>query len=164
MEKPTDTTSYGHNVELVWLLGRADEALARPRSSHDDVARRLVDHALTYGLDRNLGGMYRDGPHDGPAYITDKEWWQNCESWSDSSMHTTVLAEARYFDAFHEIWEFAKKYFIDQRIGEWRQLLDRNGNVISGDIGNPWKASYHTGRAMIECKVRLERLLKQYAS
>ena len=60
--KAANTTSYGHNVELVWLLGRADEALARPRSSHDDVARRLVDHALTYGLDGNLGGMYRDGP------------------------------------------------------------------------------------------------------
>lgn len=34
-----------------------------------------------------------------------------------------------------------------------------NGKVICGDMGNPWKAIYHTGRAMLECKRRLERLI-----
>jgi cellobiose epimerase len=159
IEKPTDTTSYGHNIELIWLLNRADEALGKPGDLHDGVARRLADHAIAYGLDANLGGVYRDGPHEGPAYVTDKEWWQNCEAligFLDAYEH---LGKDEYFDAFRKIWSFDKKYFINEKIGEWRQLLDRNGTPISADIGNPWKAIYHTGRAMLECKHRLSRLL-----
>jgi len=56
------------------------------------------------------------------------------------------------------VWSFAKAKFINREVGEWRQLLDRRGVVISGDIGNPWKAIYHTGRAMLECVERLQRL------
>ena len=159
-DAPADTTSYGHNLELVWLLGRADEALARPRGFHDEVARRLVDHALAYGLDRTLGGVYRDGPHEGPACVKDKEWWQNCESLVGFLDAYERFNTPVYLDAFFSTWSFAKRHFINEQIGEWRQLLDREGKVISGDIGNPWKASYHTGRAMLECKTRLERLLR----
>lgn len=160
---PADTTSYGHNLELVWLLGRADEALGRPLGFHDEVARRLADHGLAYGLDRTLGGVYRDGPHEGPALIMDKEWWQNCESLVGFLDAYERFGAPQYLDAFFLTWSFAKEHFINHAIGEWRQLLDRSGNVISGDIGNPWKASYHTGRAMLECKARLGRLLDQSA-
>jgi cellobiose epimerase len=161
IEKPTDTTSYGHNIELIWLLNRADEALGRPRNLRDSVTRRLADHAISYGLDEEFGGLYRDGPHEGPAYVTDKEWWQNCEALVGFLDAYERLGDEKYFYAFQNTWSFDKKYFINPRIGEWRQLLDRAGNAISADIGNPWKAIYHTGRSMLECKARLERLLEK---
>jgi hypothetical protein len=31
--------------------------------------------------------------------------------------------------------------------------------VIVGDLGNPWKACYHSGRSVLECIERLDRLL-----
>jgi len=37
--------------------------------------------------------------------------------------------------------------------------LTRTGEVIVGDIGNPWKAIYHSGRAVLESIQRLRRLL-----
>jgi hypothetical protein len=37
-------------------------------------------------------------------------------------------------------------------------LLDRTGGVIDGNVGNDWKVSYHTGRAMLECVARLEQI------
>jgi mannose/cellobiose epimerase-like protein (N-acyl-D-glucosamine 2-epimerase family) len=48
---------------------------------------------------------------------------------------------------------------IIKGVGEWRTLLDREGKAIDANIGNPWKVSYHTGRAMLECRERLLRLL-----
>jgi len=155
---PTDTTSYGHNIELLWLLNRAGEALGKPVDFYHEVGRRLAEHTLRHGLDEECGGVYRDGPHDGPALVHDKEWWQNCESmvgFLDAFEH---FADDRYAEAFLAVWAFAKAKFINREIGEWRQLLDRRGNVIGGDIGNPWKAVYHSGRAMLECVERLARL------
>jgi mannobiose 2-epimerase len=158
VREPTDTTSYGHNIELLWLLNRAGEVLGKPADYFDAAGRRLAEHTLAFGLDREYGGVYRDGPHDGPALIQDKEWWQNCESmvgFLDAFAH---FGDERYLEAFLNVWAFAKSKFIDPGIGEWRQLLDRRGNVICGDIGNPWKAIYHTGRAMFECTQRIPNL------
>ena len=155
---PTDTTSYGHNIELLWLLNRAGEVLGKPADFYDDAGRRLAEHALMYGVDPEFGGVYRDGPHAGPAIVQDKEWWQNCEAmvgFLDAFEH---FGDDRYLEAFLGIWSFAKENFINHQVGEWRQLLGRQGNVICGDIGNPWKAIYHTGRAMLECTQRLRRL------
>jgi mannobiose 2-epimerase len=155
---PTDTTSYGHNIELLWLLNRACEVLGKLAGHYDEVGRRLAEHTLRYGLDREYGGVYRDGPHDGPAIVQDKEWWQNCESmvgFLDAFEH---FDDVRYAEAFLGVWSFAKEKFINDKVGEWRQLLDRRGNVICGDMGNPWKAIYHSGRAMLECTQRLRRL------
>lgn len=159
IEAPLDSTSYGHNIELVWLLNRAASVLELPKGHYDDLAHRLVDHALRYGFDHELGGVYRDGPHAGPAIIRDKEWWQNCESLVGFLDAYETLGDERYLNAFLKTWGFANRHFINHAVGEWRQLLTRDGEVITGNMGNPWKAIYHSGRAMLECVQRLERIL-----
>ena len=42
---------------------------------------------------------------------------------------------------------------------EWRRLLDRDGRVIDGNIGNEWKVAYHSGRSMVECEKRLNKFI-----
>jgi cellobiose epimerase len=159
VEKSTDTTSYGHNVELAWLLNRALEVLGKSLRPYEEVTRKLVDHSLKYGFDYKLGGVYRDGLHDGPVLVKDKEWWQNCEVLIGYLDAFEKFGEEKYFNAFFMTWDFDKKHFIDSNIGEWHQLLNQCGSIINGDIGNPWKAIYHTGRAMLECCERLEGLM-----
>lgn len=159
---PTDTTSYGHNVELAWLLNRAGEILGKPSDYYNDVIGKLVDHSIQYGFDHELGGVYRDGPHEGPALVRDKEWWQNCEVLVGYLDAFAKLGDEKYFDAFYKTWQFDKKYMINHEVGEWRQLLNREGSVLVGDIGNPWKAIYHSGRSMLECSQRLKELIKRY--
>lgn len=159
IETPTDTTSYGHNVELGWLLNRAADVLGFPADHNNKLIKKLDDHSLKFGYDNELGGVYRDGVHNGPALVYDKEWWQNCEvliGYLDTYQRT---GERKYFDAFYKTWQFDKKYFINNETGEWRQLLKKDGTPIVSDMGNPWKAIYHTGRAMLECKKRLEQIL-----
>ncbi|MBG6054922.1 mannobiose 2-epimerase [Salinibacterium sp. CAN_S4] len=73
------TTSYGHNLELGWLIERADEVLGES-GAHTAVVTALADHALQFGFDEQFGGVYRDGPPIGPAADTGKEFWQNAEA------------------------------------------------------------------------------------
>ncbi|MDO4523659.1 MAG: AGE family epimerase/isomerase, partial [Eubacteriales bacterium] len=160
IEQPTDTTSYGHNVELVWLLNRAAQIMNLPSDTYKKMTRNLCDHALKYGFDYEMGGVFRDGPHEGAPMVRDKEWWQNCESLVGFLDAYEYLGDEKYLDAFLKNWKFDTTYMINHEIGEWRQLLKEDGTVIIPQIGNPWKAMYHTGRAMMECRMRLEKILE----
>lgn len=161
IERSADTTSYGHNLELIWLLNRAGEVLKLPREFLNEVNIKLVEHALKYGFDYELGGVYRDGLSDEPALVTDKEWWQNSEALVGFLEAYESFGDSKYFEAFYKTWDFDKKYMINKKFGEWYQLVDRYGKVISDDIGNSWKAIYHTGRAMMECRQRLIKIVNQ---
>lgn len=157
--KPLDTTSYGHNVELAWLYNRACKILSKSHEGSIELTVKMVDHTLKYGYDYEYGGVYRDGLHAGEALVRDKEWWQNSEVLVGFLDAYEKLGDNKYFEAFHNTWAFDKEHFINHELGEWRQLLDRKGNVLAGNMGNPWKAIYHTGRSMLECSKRLERLI-----
>lgn len=153
-----DTTSYGHNVELAWLLVRAGEVLGKPRGTYAGIVKMLVDHTLAYGFDWERGGVYRDGPHIGPALVTDKEFWQNAEALVGLLDAYEILKDDRYLAAFSRLHEFVNRHMINHELGEWLMLVSREGKPLWPDIGNPWKACYHTGRAAIEVLKRIELL------
>ena len=159
IKQQIDSTSYGHNLELAWLFDRAGEILHKPAGYFNKINKKLIDHALTYGFDHDKGGVYRDGPHNGPALVLDKEFWQNAEALVGLLDGYEQLGEDKYLEAFIKNWEFARKYMIHPQLGEWRQLVDKDGNILAGSIGNPWKACYHSGRSIMECICRLERLM-----
>ena len=150
---PEDTTSYGHNVELSWLLRLAYDTMGP--SEDNPIVKKLLDHSLEYGYDYEFGGVYRDGIGEGPALVTDKEWWQNFECLVGYLNGYLQYGDKKYFDAFAGTWEFIKKHFIVGEFGESRQLLRRDGTPVVSAIGNPWKGIYHTGRALAECVMRI---------
>lgn len=156
---PTDTTSYGHNVELSWLMNRALQTLQVDPTPYLPVMRRLVDHAITHGVDWEYGGVFRDGLASGEALVLEKEFWQNAEVLVGFLDAYQTFGNERYFEAFEICWRFVQEHMIIPGVGEWRTLLDRQGRPIDPRIGNPWKVAYHTGRAMVECRQRLERLI-----
>lgn len=157
--KPTDTTSYGHNVELSWLADLALNTIGE-RTEHDnEILIRLLDFAMKYGYDFEFGGIYRDGLISGEVLVTDKEWWQNWECLVGFLNGYCMTKDGKYLDLYKELWEFNKKHFMNYSVGESRQLLERTGKPIVSNIGNPWKAIYHTGRAFAECITRLDSLI-----
>ena len=160
VEIPLNTTSYGHNVELAWLLVWAGEALGKPRNAYEKVTRRLVDHSLKYGLDYKIGGIYRDGVHEGPALVKDKEFWQNAEALVSYLDSYEITGDERYLKAFHLVWNFINTYMINHKLGEWMTLIDENGKPIVPGIGNPWKCCYHSGRSLYESLKRIDMILK----
>jgi mannobiose 2-epimerase len=159
VETPTDTTSYGHNVELAWLLVRAGEILGKARNAYEDVVRRLVDHSLRYGLDRVNGGLFRDGPHAGPALVRDKEFWQNAEALVGYLDAFEVTGDQQYFEAFELVWAFVWQHMINHGLGEWMTLVSESGEPLIPAVGNPWKACYHSGRAVYESIRRIDMLM-----
>jgi len=156
---PRETTSYGHNAELVWLMWHAIDVVGADPSSLAPRLRRLLDHALEHGVDWQYGGLYRDGLRDGGPVVLEKEFWQQAEALVGFLDGCLRFGEPRFLDAVECIWRFAWEHMIVQDLGEWRTLLERTGLPIDASIGNPWKVCYHTGRAMLECIARLERLL-----
>ena len=157
--EPVDSTSYGHNVELAWLLLRAAEVLGEPPEAYADAVKPLVDHALRYGLDEMHGGVYRDGPHDGPALVKDKEFWQNAEAMVGFLDAYRLTADPAYVEAFELTWSFVRDHMINSALGEWRTLLSREGETRVADLGTPWKACYHSGRAVYESIRCIDQIL-----
>jgi len=157
---PTETTSYGHNTEIVWLMVRAINAAGESVEPYRKVLKLLLDNAVKYGIDTEFGGIYRDGLRKGGALVLEKEWWQHTESLVGFLEGFELFDDLRYFEAFQTIWTFADKNMINHEVGEWRRLLERNGEIIDGTIGNEWKVAYHSGRSMMECEKRLKKLMK----
>jgi len=155
---PTETTSYGHNVELMWLMRLALETAQADLDPYLPPMRRLLDHAVAHGVDWEYGGIYRDGLRNGGPLVLEKEFWQHSETLVGFLSGYELFGEAVYLEAFTAIWRLVKEHMIIPGVGEWRTLLARDGTPIDANIGNPWKVSYHTGRAMIECTERLVRL------
>ena len=161
LHSQVDSTSYGHNLELAWLFNKAKDVLGDTSGCFDAVNRKLIDHALQYGFDAALGGVYRDGPHSGPALVTDKEFWQNAEALVGFLDGYQQFGDERYVQAFIRQWSFVNTHMIHPELKEFYQLVDKTGNVMVGDLGNPWKACYHSGRAILECMMRIGQILEK---
>jgi mannobiose 2-epimerase len=159
IQEPTDSTSYGHNVELSWLLKLALDTLKREIPEYTSLMRKLLDHSLQYGYDYEYGGVYRDGVADQQVLVTDKEWWQNFEALVGYANGYLCFGDERYLQALKSTWAFVRDKFMDAAQGESRQLLSRTGEPIVSNMGNPWKGIYHTGRALAETISRIDRII-----
>lgn len=180
-------TSYGHDVELGYLLVEAAGAAAPERLGEAWAAARvLTDHALAWGFDADTGAVHAAGPAFGPATERHTDWWAQAEAVNASSMlHEWFGGETgRYLDALVAAWGFAEARLIDHEHGGWwwspAAAGDGAGRHIrvdtAGDSGgagasvgehtdkaNGWKTAYHTGRAMLNTADRLRRLSGSHA-
>ncbi|NQT53462.1 AGE family epimerase/isomerase [bacterium] len=158
--RPLDNTSYGHNIELAWLLKHAADVLGDPIEHYLDPIRKICRHTERWGIDHEHGGVFVEGPADGPARDMQKEFWQQAEVLVGMLDACLLFGERRYWDAFTGTMDFLWQHGINHDVGEWYALLDRDGTVLWDYLGHAWKISYHTVRSMIECVKRLRRLLE----
>ncbi|HRU07034.1 MAG TPA: AGE family epimerase/isomerase [Candidatus Brocadiia bacterium] len=156
--KPADITSYGHNIELAWLYLHAMDALGRPRQEGLARVRRIFDHTFERGVDREFGGLYVEGPRQGAASETNKEFWQQAEALVGFLDAYDLTQEKKFQRAFRNVHDFVFKKMICWDQGEWYPLLDRQGAVVWDYMGHNWKICYHTVRAMVEVVLRLRRM------
>ena len=152
--------SFGHDVETAFLLIEAAEALGGPVDPKTAaVARSLVDHALDFGWDAEHGGFYDKGEvFNGKAFDLTKVWWTQAEGLNALLlMHQRHGAETdRYWEAFRRQWAFIAAHLIDPDHGGWFYETTRDGKRLGdGAKASPWKANYHTSRAML----RVSRML-----
>lgn len=158
--------SFGHDIETAYLLVEAAEVLGIPDDDRTwKVARGLVDHALDWGWDERFGGFYDKGDSfAGAAYGTTKVWWTQAEGLNALLvMHKKFGKRTeRYLNAFHKHWDFIRGHIIDPKDGGWFSETKRDGTLIGdGDKANPWKANYHSSRALMNVAAMLRELASE---
>jgi mannobiose 2-epimerase len=158
--------SFGHDVETGFLMVEAAETLGQgddPRLWAE--ARRLVDHALQYGWDKDRGGLYdsgamtADGAVTGPLR-TEKIWWVQAEMLNALLLQHDHFGKEtpRYWDAFVKQWDWIAKYQIDHANGGWWPTVRADGAPASTVKADTWTECYHQGRAMLNVSERLRKL------
>ncbi len=156
--RPSDSevSSYGHDIELSWLMSEAAEALGR---AHDRDLRQaslaLVEHTLRDGFDREHGGVYDEGPAAGPAASKRMIWWVQAEALVGLLNAYQMTGKTAYRDRFEQQARYVFDHFVDREYGEWFNTIEPDGK-ISGEKTSEWKAPYHHGRACLEVLRRLE--------
>ncbi|HDL19179.1 MAG TPA: N-acylglucosamine 2-epimerase [Bacteroidetes bacterium] len=156
--RPLNNTNYGHNIEMAWLLKLALDTLKENNSCYLPVIRKLADQAYKYGVDWKYGGIYVEGPNDGPATQVVKEFWQQAEAMTGFLDMFLLFKKEKYWRAFENMFDFIWNRCINHEVGEWYALLARDGAVKWDYLAHEWKISYHTVRATIQTLNRLKRL------
>jgi mannose 2-epimerase len=157
--RPINNTSFGHNVELIWLLNHATRILGLDLESFKDTFKRNLDHCVAYGIDWERGGVYCEGPHDGPAREKNKEFWQQAEALVGMLDAYLLFGDPKYLDAYENVHRFVMDKVINHEVGEWYPLFDENSERVWDYMGHAWKINYHTVRAMIQSEARLRQIV-----
>jgi cellobiose epimerase len=165
-----DHVSFGHDVETAYLMLEASEALGlKSDTTTLRVAKKMVDHSLAHGWDKDHGGLFDAGYYDnGEKNITivrkTKEWWSQVEALNSFLMMSELFPdESQYYQKFCEQWNYCKKYLIDSEHGGWYwggiDIVPNNKYSAKSTI---WKCNYHTSRALINCINRLKNETMSY--
>jgi mannobiose 2-epimerase len=150
--------SYGHDIELSWLLTEAGDACGISNvSSIHEPAVSLARGVARNGLDRENGGVFYEGDERGRATGKQKVWWVQAEALVGFLNAYALTGDESFMDAFLNVeeWVFARQF--DREYGEWHQEITPEGEC-RGEKGSIWKTPYHTARACIELARRLSSL------
>lgn len=149
--------SYGHDLENIWLLVEAMEALGQSPSPLMDLFEQLFAYSVQYGFDSARGGFYDSGPLSAVADKQEKTWWVQAEALVSALMMYRLTRDPQYAQVYLKTWRFINEHQTDWAVGEWHATVTPDGKGV-GDKAHRWKAGYHNGRAMIECLRLLKRL------
>ncbi len=154
-----DHISFGHDVETAYLMLEASHALGLTGDLRTlNVAKKIVDHALDNGWDRENGAFYYQGYYftdsDTLTIINNKKvWWVQAEGLNTLLLMSELFPEVkRYYQSFKTLWEYTKEYLIDHEYGGWyMEGLDQSPEARTAPKASIWKVNYHTARALINC-------------
>ena len=147
--------SYGHNVEFAWLMVRAQQVLGRKPAWNHFYAH--LHHALKYGYDHQLGGLYNRGLDDQPATDTAKIWWVQAEMLAALSDALAHRPDAAHETALRQLVRFIRTYQADPRDGIWLDTVTAAGQPARRAKAHSWKANYHDVRAIVKFIETFER-------
>jgi mannobiose 2-epimerase len=156
-----NNVSYGHQLELIWMLIHARDAAGVTNNTHLTLYRTLFDYVLQYGYDSIDGGFYHTGTINRPADDRKKVWWVQAESLICSLHMYDLTQEILYFECFFQTLDWIVKYQADWIYGDWHEIISEAYKPF-GKKAYAWKSPYHNGRAILLCMELLSRISKQH--
>lgn len=144
--------SFGHDIESSWLIQKAMHSLA---DTEHGVARfqahvnRLAEVSLTDGL--QASGRMLDERNIATGHSGPTAWWVQAEAMVGFASMWAHGADDAYFHAVMTLWAHVQEHYMDSEHGEWHWFAvgDVAPNESEYKVG-PWKAPYHSGRAMMQ--------------
>jgi mannobiose 2-epimerase len=161
-----DHVSFGHDVETAYLMLEASGVLGIKNDSITlHIAKKMVDHALKNGWDKEYcgiydGGYYFKGEDTISIIMNTKEWWSQAEAFNSFLLMSELFPNDKmdYYSKFCLQWDYCKKYVIDSKFGDWYMGgIDKESDNIKSPKSTIWKCNYHTSRSLINCIRKLNR-------
>ena len=150
--------SYGHDLENIWLVADALDALNQPVAPYTDFFRTVFAYSRQHGWDDVTGGFHDSGPRGQPADRRQKVWWVQAEVIVAALEMFRQTKAPAYLDVFEKTWRFIDIAQTDWAHGEWFESIAPDGTPRQTNKATPWKAGYHNGRALLQALDRLARL------
>lgn len=149
--------SYGHDIECVWLVLDAVEALGQPVQSVREWAKSICNYSIEKGYDTKHHGFFYSGPLGKSADDRKKEWWPQCEALVAMLTMEKLTGESRFRQLFDETLDFVEKHQVAPK-GSWWATLREDGSLgAQRSRTSMWQGAYHNGRAMLLCEQLLTR-------
>ena len=154
-----DHVSFGHDYETAFLMLEASHTLGLENDLDTlKTAKRMVDHAIINGWDKENGGFYDAGYYfagkDECTIIqATKNWWAQAEGLNVLLIMSKIFPDNEiYTDYFERQWKYIKNFLLDNEYGGWYEGgLDKEPHFKTGPKGHIWKCAYHTSRALMNC-------------
>jgi mannobiose 2-epimerase len=139
------------------LLIAARAVLGVDNGQHCDFYRGVLRDAVRYGEDRENGGFFHSGPVGQTAADRRKIWWVQAEALLACCELYQLSGDDDVFECFERTLGWITARQVDWDGGEWFAEIMPDGRHAGVKAG-PWKAGYHTGRALLQCHAGLTRL------
>ncbi len=157
----SDEISFGHDIELSWLVVEAAEVLGDPALLARAHATALQMAAVTeaQGVDAD-GGVLNEATPRGLSNVN-KDWWPQAEAAVGFLNAYQLSGEPRYFADSRRTWQFIQAKCIDRKNGDWWESVTRDGTPRKfGNKLSVWKCPYHNSRSCLQIIERVEALTK----
>lgn len=162
----SDKFSFGHDIELSWLLTEAAEVLCQNNPASPDnmqlqrrcreCAVKIADSVYREGTDESCGALYDEGLPDGKIPHKNKIWWVQAEAVVGFYNAWQINGNPSYLDAACDVMEYIDRCLVDHDYGEWFGTgLDTAPQSKNGYKADEWKCPYHNSRMALELLARI---------
>lgn len=144
----SQVTSYGHDIEAVWLLIEAAKTIQNDSwiSTTTQCAGLIAEQVLKEGYVQGFG-LLNERNHLMKTVDDDRHWWPQAEAMVGFYFAYQISGEMRFLQAVFDLWEQIKKVVIDHEKGEWFFRVKNDGKpVLEEDKIGFWKCPYHNSR------------------
>jgi cellobiose epimerase len=147
----SNSYTYGHDIEAVWLLYEAAEALG-DKELPGQVSQWIVSIARgveSEALDEE-GGLAYEG-RGGLVINSGREWWPQAEAILGFWRAYRITGDEKYARIVARLWEFIEQRMVDRVHGEWFWRVFADGAVDQKEPKiSEWKDPYHGVRMCLQ--------------
>jgi len=141
----------GHSMEAAWFV--MSEGIIKGDQRLIDFGKNIIDITYPLGWDQKNGGLiaFTDVLGCPPVQLEwdMKLWWPQCETMIAMRYAYMLFGDEKYLKIYEEVKEYCKKYFIDEKNGEWYGYLHYDNTPSTTLKGNIFKGPFHIPRLYI---------------